>query len=618
VGYVQTQGVLTGTPEDRKLQITNNRIPMPPSPGRLFRFWQELKRRKVLRSLAIYAGTAFIILEAATIIFPRWGFPDWSIDLVLWLLILGAFINVIIAWIYDFSSGGVHRTLALEEMPGEEKASDSRGWKAATYISLVVIVALVAYNVLDTKSTLKAGDIQSLLVLPFENFTGDDQLDYVAAGMHSSLIGDMGQVSGLRVISKTTARIYKKMDMALPEMASALNADAVVEPTVMCYGDSVCIQIRVISSFPEEKQLWIGEYKEEKSKIMSLYNRVTKQIADEVMVQLTPGEEKLLARARAVNSEAYDYYLRGLYNWELFTGESIQLALDYFNKAIATDPGWAEPYAGVAYYWIAIRQYGFAPPSITIPRIYENLEKASELDPNSAFVRYVSALASVWTEFNWDKGENEFLSVLAINPNDALSHLYYAHLLLILKRDEEAKAQANIAIDLDPMNPMVLGLSSMALSFTDESDLAIEVGEHALSLAPGNGAALSGLYVAYSLKEEFDKALKVWTSSLSIDNQTIQGILNLYAKEGFKAAVNLLAQEYLNTGQVRPFDLAMVYAAAGNSSLAMDWMEKAYEDQDANIPYVGMNIFSKEPFKIEDSRLNLLLEKLNLPHPKKY
>ncbi len=166
---------------------------MSQSPGRLSRFWRELKRRKVFRSLAIYAGSAFIILEAATIIFPRWGFPDWTIDLVLWLLILGAFINVIIAWIYDITPGGMQRTKPLEEASTREKIPDSRGWKAATYASLVVIVGLVVLNIIGPAKTLRAGDIQSLLVLPFENFTGDDQLDYVAAGMHSSLIGDMGQ-----------------------------------------------------------------------------------------------------------------------------------------------------------------------------------------------------------------------------------------------------------------------------------------------------------------------------------------------------------------------------------------------------------------------------------------
>jgi len=128
------------------------------------KFWQELRRRNVLRSLAIYAGTAFIILEACSLIFPRWGLPDRSIDLVLWLLILGAFINVIISWIYDITPQGMQKTKALEEIQPNEKLSDSKKWKAATYVSLVVIVALIIVNLMPTKA-LKAGDIQSLLIL---------------------------------------------------------------------------------------------------------------------------------------------------------------------------------------------------------------------------------------------------------------------------------------------------------------------------------------------------------------------------------------------------------------------------------------------------------------------
>jgi len=106
-------------------------------------FWKEVKRRNVLRSLAIYAGTAFIILEACSLIFPRWGLPDWSIDLVLYLLILGVFINVIVSWIFNITPQGMQKTKPLEESQAIEKPSDSLRWKAATYVSLVVIVALI-------------------------------------------------------------------------------------------------------------------------------------------------------------------------------------------------------------------------------------------------------------------------------------------------------------------------------------------------------------------------------------------------------------------------------------------------------------------------------------------
>jgi len=174
---------------------------VPDSPNKLSKFWQELKRRNVHRSLAIYAGSAFVFLEAATIIFPRWGFPDWTIDLVLYLLILGAFITIIVSWIFDITPEGVKKTKPLEESTETEKPADSKVWKAATFISLVVIAGLLTFNIFGGTKSLKAGDIQSLLILPFDNFTGDDQLDYVAAGMHSALIGDMGRISALRVIS---------------------------------------------------------------------------------------------------------------------------------------------------------------------------------------------------------------------------------------------------------------------------------------------------------------------------------------------------------------------------------------------------------------------------------
>jgi TolB-like protein/Tfp pilus assembly protein PilF len=586
---------------------------MPPKKNKISQFWQELKRRRVIHVITVYASSAFVIIELINNLAEPLKLPPNLITIVVILLAVGFPVAIILSWLYDLTSEGVEKTKPIEEGTVVEKTVVPNAWRIATYMSFAVIVGLLTFNIVGSSKLLHAGDIQSLLILPFDNQTGDDQLDWVTAGMHFSLVDNIGKISSLRVLGKVTSNSYKETDLTASDIARKHNVDAVIEPTVIRYGDSVCIQIGITTFFPEERVLWMAEYSVEKNHIETLFNQVTKQIADEVMVHLTPGEEQLLAQARIVNSEAYDYYLKGLYNWELFTPESIQLALEYFTKAIEIDPDWALPYAGVAYYWIAIRQTGFAPPSITIPRIYENLEKASKLDPNSSFVQYVSALASVWTELNWEKGEKEFLTLLKINPNDALGHLYYAHLLLILKKDKAALAQANIAIDLDPMNPMVLGLSSMVLAITGEYERAIDNGKLALSLAPGNATALTGLYLAYLYTGEYDKALDAWMSTLYIDKEDSMEVLDLNEKQGFPAAINLLSEKYLNTGHVVPFDLALVYAAANHPSKAMDWIEKAYEDQDASIPYVGMNWFSKEPFKIDDPRLNELLKKMNLP-----
>jgi TolB-like protein len=592
---------------------------MPQSSGRLSRFWRELKRRKVLRSLAIYAGTAFIILEASTIIFPLWNFPDWSINLVLWLLILGAFINVIIAWIYDITPGGMQRTKPMEEVTQEDRVPDSRGWKAATYISLVVIVALVVFNVIGPAKTIRAGDIQSLLVLPFDNFTGDDQLDYVAAGMHSSLIGDMGRISGLRIISKTTANIYKNLGMPLPQMATELNADAVIEPTVMCYGDSVCIQIRVITPFPEEKQIWIGEYKEEKSQILNLYNRVSKQIADEIKITLTPHEEEVLAEKRIVNTEAYDAYMKGQYYWDQLTPEALQMALEYFNKAVEIDPGWAPPYAGIATFWMGVRQMGLAPSSITVPNIYKYLNKTIELDPNSALTHFTHGGAAAWTGYEWEKGESEFLKVIELNPNNADNRAYYAHLLLILKRHDEALAQAQLALALDPLNPKIQGFVAVVHWHIGNYEQAIELANQILLLVPNHPLALGVLWGANDLLGNYEESVRFCVKLFGLDAENSALVMDTYQEQGYKAAL----EKFISIVETIPDEqipvsaatrIAWMYLQVDKTDEALSILEKELEEQSADLPYVttGIGHYSKLE---SEPRFLAILEKMGLPPP---
>jgi len=580
------------------------------------KFWQELRRRNVLRSLAIYAGTAFIILEACSLIFPRWGLPDRSIDLVLWLLILGAFINVIISWIYDITPQGMQKTKALEEIQPNEKLSDSKKWKAATYVSLVVIVALIIVNLMPTKA-LKAGDIQSLLILPFDNFTGDDQLDYVAAGMHSSLIGDMGRISGLRIISKTTANIYKHLDLDLPQMASELNADAVVEPTVMCYGDSICVQIRVVTPFPEEKQIWMGEYKVDKKDILNLYNRVSKQIADEIKVSLTPYEEEVLAETRAINIEAYDFYMKGKYYWDQLTPEALQMALEYFNKAIEADPTWAPPYAGVAEFWIGVRQMGLAPSSITVPNIYKFLNKAMELDPNSANSHYVNALAAVWTGYDWAKGESEFLKVIELNPNDASNRAYYAHLLLFLKRHDEAYVQTKKALELDPLNFLVQGLGAVTCWHIGRYEESMELANKVLVLVPNHPLGINVLWGCNELQGNYKEAIDYCGKLFGLDEESMKLVLDTFEKQDYIAALGQILsivesipeEEIPVSASIR---IAWLYLRTGSLDETLIILEKVQEEQGPDLPYVftGSEMYKE----MEDHpRFLAIQEKIGLP-----
>jgi adenylate cyclase len=590
---------------------------MPNQPGRISRFWKELKRRNVHRSLAIYAGTAFIILEAATIIFPRWDLPDWTIDLVLYLLILGAFITFIVAWIFDITPQGVQKTKPLNEVAETEKPTDSKVWKAATYISLIIIAALIILNIFPIGKSIKAGDIQSLVVLPFDNFTGDDQLEYFVSGMHASLIGDMGKVEGIRVIGKTSSNTYKDADLTITEIASELSVDAVVETEVMCIGDTICIQVRVFTPFPEEKQLWAADYREEKSQILNLYNRVTKQIANEVRIELSADEERALNETRTVNKAAYDAYLMGLFYWDKLSKESLDKALEYFNRAIEIDPDWAPPYSGIAQVWAGLAQMGFAGPEIAGPMIFENLNKALDLDPDFAASHYTQAMVGSWVEWNWEKGEQEFLTALELNPNDAMSRIFYAHLLAILQRTDEALSQGQLAVDLDPLNPLVLALHGVVLSCVDKWEESLEHIKKAESIDPFSFFTHHVMEFASFEVGDVDAFLKSVRFIFPFDEEVFQSIETTLEKEGIQAGYEevVVHLEALQQSMfLVPVHMANRYVRIHQYDKAMDQVELGFEVHDQNMPYIATGFNNLVPL-YNNPRFLAIMEKLKLPMP---
>jgi len=421
----------------------------------------------------------------------------------------------------------------------------------------------------------------------------------------------------LRIISKTTANIYKKMDLSLPDMATELNADAVVEPTVMCYGDSVCLQIRVITPFPEEKQIWIGEYKEDKKDILNLYNRVSKQIADEIKVSLTPYEEEVLAETRAVNIEAYDLYMRGKYYWDQLTPEALQMALEYFNKAIEADPGWALPYFGVAEFWIGVRQMGLAPHEITVPNIYKYLNKGMELDPNSARAHYTNAVTAVWTGYEWAKGEQELLKVIEMNPNDAYARAYYAHLLLFLKRGDEALRQADKALELDPLNFLIQGLTAVVYWHAGNYEKAIEEANKVIVIVPNHPLGLNVLWGCQDLLGNYKEALEYFGMLFALDEETMNLVLDTFEKQGYIAALEIILstvesipdEEVPVSASIR---IAWLYQKTNRVDEALPILEKILGGQGPDLPYVFTGIEMYEEME-GHPRFLAIQEKMGLP-----
>ena len=589
-------------------------------------FLSELKRRKVYRVSIAYGIGAWVLAQIASLVLASFEAEPWVMQMIITILIIGFPVALVLSWVFDIGPEGIERTASITD--SKLKKNEPISVKLVIGILIFIILVVVGGRwSFQQFGNNKKGIIRSLAILPFDNFTGTDSLEYFVAGMQSSLIGDMQKISALRVPSKTSSNSFKGTKSSIPQIANQLNVDAAIEGSITCMGkDSICVQIRLVRVFPEEQQLWVQDYRFEKEEILNFYNKVTKQISKEIDIVLTPKEENSLAISRRVNPEAYDAYLKGLYYWEKLDEPSVEKALEYFQLATDLDPEWADPYAGLANAWGLFSFFNYKPNSVTLPKVYPYLNKALELDSNSAKAHYVAAILAVWTEWDWEKGEREFLRSIELDPNDALSRMYYAHLLMILRRPNEANQQANIGLELDPMKPLVLGLYGVVvLKNNDDMQAAIQAFEKALSIDPNDwfsGVNLPDAKMDDAYKNgEYEKWIELWDDKVKAWGWKTEGstaVLNAFHENGHLAAI----EEMFRMNEIYGNDCYMSggvkmerYIKLGNNDKAMDALEKDYEIRGTGMPYISPRFSYYEQLK-DNPRYVEILKKMNLPLPK--
>ncbi len=459
-----------------------------------------------------------------------------------------------------------------------------------------------------------APEIKSMAILPFANYSGDESKAYLAMGMQDALISEIGQLGTIRVISKTSTLSYTNTQKTIQEIAYELNVDAIMEASIMTLQNNIRLHLKLYSAYPEERQIWSQTFDSDLSNIFNLYNEVIKTVANEIQLSLSPEQQNQLEKTRQVNTEAYDAYLMGQFYFYQITPEGFQKALEYFNLAIEKDPDWGPPYAGMALYWIGMRQIGLEKSSITIPNIYKYLDKAVDLNPNSANTHYVNALAAVWTGFDWEKGEREFLKALEINPNHALCRGYFAALLLILGRTDEAYEQGKLSVELDPLNPQVQGLFTGVLLERGEYDEVISLAKK----IPNNPAALTCMEAAYYYQGDYQNSIKAMMqlNQYSLDKETISDINKTYEAEGYKAALEDIVcamEEKAQNSVVWPFDIVYYYRSELNKpAKTLELLEKGFEIRDPGMPFISISMLPIDYIR-DNPRFIELLKKMNLP-----
>ena len=426
--------------------------------------------------------------------------------------------------------------------------------------------------------------IRSLAVLPLESLSGDASQDYFTDGMTDQLITDLGQISALRVISRTSAMTYKGVHKPLSEIARELNVEAVVEGTVLRSGERVRITAQLIQ-VPNERHLWAKSYEGDLKDTLALQNSVSRAIAEQIQVTLNPQEEAALKKSSPVNAEAYEDYLRGRYFWNKRTREGLVRATDYFQHAIDTDPGYARAYSGLAdsYALSGDWEYGILSPQDAFPRAKGAATKALALDDNLSEAHTSLAFIEDLYDWDWASAEKEYRRALALNPGYATAHHWYAWHLIVMGRNDEGIAELKKAESVDPLSLIISADLADALCIAHRYDESVRQSQKTIEMDPQFAVAHYQLGQALEQKQRHDEAIAEFRRAIELSggNTTYESNLaNAYAVSGRKEeAMNIVKGLENRQGEGSPTDasIALVYVGFGDKDQAMVWLNKAYQ-----------------------------------------
>jgi len=460
----------------------------------------------------------------------------------------------------------------------------SFAWKAPALVLLLLVASLAGWNLHSWKRPSLV--IRSLAVLPLESLSSDASQDYFADGMTDELISDLGQISALRVISRTSVMAYKRARKPLPQIARELNVDAVVEGTVLRSGDQVRITAQLIEA-STDKHLWSQSYQGELRDTLALQNQVARAIADQIRINLNPQEQAALKNVKVVNPQAYESFLKGRYFWNKRTADGLKVALAYFNQAIDEDPKYAQAYSGLAdtYSLLGDWQYAVMTPKEALPKAKAAATKALELD--SALGEAHNSLAFCLDGFDWDfeSAGKEFRRAMELNRGYATAHHWYAWHLSLLGQYDDAIAEMRKAESLDPLSLIINADLAELLVLAHSYEESIRQSRKTIEMDPNFALAHNQLAQAYLQKHMNDEALAELQEAAQLSGESPTVMANLgraYAASGKRSeAIKLLSalKKRSNSIYSHGSEIAVIYAALGDTDQAMNWLEKGFEER---------------------------------------
>ena len=491
----------------------------------------------------------------------------------------------------------------------------ARGWRvrpALLFVLIAVALALCAAAVLWLRP--HGGAIDSIAVLPFVNASSDPNAEYLSDGITESLINSLSQLPRLRVAARAIVFRYKGREADPQRAGRDLNVRAVLSGRVLQRGDTLSIQADLVD-VASAAQLWGAHYDRKLSDVLAVQEAIAKEISEKLRLRLTGEEKKRLSKHSTESTEAYQLYLKGRHSWEKRTPDALRESIDYFNRAIDKDPGYALAYAGLADVYAVLSSYSLMPPRESFPKARAAATKALEIDDSLAQAHATLGNALFCYDWNWTAGEEELKKSIALDPSYATAHLWYGILLTSLSRFDEAVTQSHRARELDPFSGVIQANIARTHLYAHQYDLAIEEGRNG-----DLGFAHAFTAQAYEAKKMPEQALTEYQKAVGMMDRSPLGLMFLgqaqvlagrqsEAMKTIEEMKTLAVRRYVSPGLV-----ASVYASLGEKDRAFEWLEKAYSDHSWDLVFLGVGPYY-DGIRT-DPRFANLLRRLNLaPRP---
>jgi len=431
---------------------------MPDNPNKISRFWQELKRRKVFRVVAMYGATAFIIIEAADIIFPRLGLPDWIVTLLIIVLMIGFPVAAVVSWIYDVTPEGILKTKPVNL--GTEKSQAVRsGGNIINANNIVITILFVAVCVLlypkifGQKITddigLEISKSNNLIaVLPFSNTKSDPETDYLGFAIADQIIGNLVYLNNITVRSSGSVRKYDKQVIDPKTAGDSLKVDYVLTGNYLKEANMVRLNIELVKVDTDE-MIWREHLEVDFNSTFELQDIVSQKVIEGLNIQFSQTELAQIGKDIPTNPLAYEYYLRSISY--PYTNEGDRIAIEMLKKSIELDSTYAPAYAQLGDRTHRLAQFGLHDPEET--KKSENFFlKALSLNKENIYA--LAGLANIYTETaRIEKAVELTRQILAINPGNAEAHFTLGYIYRYAGMNDESVQEMEKAIAIDPKNP---------------------------------------------------------------------------------------------------------------------------------------------------------------------